>query len=100
VQRQVSASIKLMGGYNFSQDPVPAKYAFLNMPAPAIVQHRVSGGAVKTLPCGWDLDATYYHAFRNTLTGPWLSPQGAVPGTSVTSRMSDKSLTIGMAKSF
>ena len=87
-------------GYNFSQNPVPAKYAFLNMPAPAIVQHHVSGGIVQILDSGWDVNATYYHAFRNSLTGPWLSPMGAVPGTSVTSRMSENSLTVGVSRSF
>ncbi len=100
MQQRVTASTKLMAGYNYSQNPIPAKYAFLNTPAPAIVQHHVSGGIVQTLHSGWDVNATYYHAFRNSLTGPWLSPQGAIPGTSVTSRMSENSLTIGLARSF
>ncbi len=100
VAQQVTAGTRLMAGYNFSQNPVPAKYAFLNTPAPAIVQHHLSGGIVKTLHSGWDVNATYYHAFRNSLSGPWLSPQGAIPGTSVTSRMSENSLTVGFARSF
>src|SRR6266568_81391 len=100
VQQQVATGTKLIAGYNYSQNPVPAKYAFLNTPAPAIVQHHVSGGIVQSLRSGWDVNATYYHAFRNSLTGPWLSPQGAIPGTSVTSRMSENSLTIGLARSF
>jgi hypothetical protein len=55
---------------------------------------------VQTLHSGWDVNATYYHAFRNLLTGPWLSPAGADPGTSVTSRMSEDSLTVGLARNF
>jgi long-chain fatty acid transport protein len=59
VQQQVSKSIKLMAGYNYSQNPVPAQYTFFNTPAPAIVQHHVSGGIFKSLgKC--DLTATYY----------------------------------------
>jgi long-chain fatty acid transport protein len=100
VQQQVTASTKLMGGYNYSQNPIPAKLTFFNTPAPAIVQHHVTGGIVQTLHSGWEMNATYYHAFRNSSTGPWYSPQGAVPGTSVTSRMSENSLTVGLAKSF
>lgn len=100
VEQQVSANFKVIGGYNFSQNPIPAKYAFFNSPAPAIVQHHVSGGIVETLSCGWELNATYYHAFQNAITGPWYSAMGAVPGTSVTSKMSENSLTIGLAKSF
>lgn len=100
VQQQVARRTKLIAGYNYSQNPVPAKYAFLNTPAPAIVQHHVSGGLVQTLHSGWEVNSTFYHAFRNSLTGPWLSPQGAIPGTSVTSRMSENSLTVGLARSF
>lgn len=100
VQQQVSTNFKVIGGYNFSQNPVPAKYTFFNTPAPAIVQHHVSGGVVETLRSGWDVNATYYHAFRNSITGPWYSAQGAVPGTSVTSKMSENSLTVGLSRSF
>jgi long-chain fatty acid transport protein len=100
VQQQVMAGTKLIVGYNYSQNPIPSSLAFINMPAPAIVQNHVSGGIVQTLHSGWEVNITYYHAFRNSLTGPWLSPQGAIPGTSVTSRMSENSLTIGLAKSF
>lgn len=99
VQQKVSKSIKLMAGYNYSGNPVPAKYTFFNTPAPAIVQHHVSGGATWSMG-RVDMTATYYHAFKNSISGPWISPIGAVPGTSVTSKMSESSLTIGFAKSF
>lgn len=100
VQQQVTTGTKLIGGYNYSQNPIPAKFTFFNTPAPAIVQHHVTGGIVQALHSGWEMNATYYHAFRNSITGPWYSAQGAVPGTSVTSRMSENSLTVGLARSF
>ncbi len=90
----------MIAGYNFSQNPVPAKYAFFNTPAPAIVEHHASGGVVETLHSGWEVNATYYHASRNFITGSWYSAQGAVPGTSVNNRMPENSLTVGLAKSF
>ncbi|MGC1421921.1 MAG: outer membrane protein transport protein [Terracidiphilus sp.] len=99
VQQQVTSSTKLMVGYNYSENPVPAQYTFFNTPAPAIVQHHLSGGIVQKVH-GWDVNATYYHAFQNSITGPWISAQGPIPGTSVTSKMSENSFTIGMAKSF
>ncbi|MGB7547046.1 MAG: hypothetical protein WBM14_04810 [Terracidiphilus sp.] len=46
------------------------------------------------------MNVAYYHAFENSISGPWISGQGAIPGTSVTSRMSENSLTIGLARSF
>lgn len=99
VQQQVASSTKVMLGYNYSGNPVPAKYTFFNTPAPAIVQHHVSGGIVHTMH-GLDTTITYYHAFQNSITGPWISGQGPIPGTGVTSRMSENSVTIGFGKSF
>ena len=99
LQQQVASSTKLMAGYNYSGNPVPDKYTFFNTPAPAIVQHHLSGGIVQTVH-GWDTTVAYYHAFQNSITGPWISGQGPIPGTSVTSRMSENSVTIGFGKSF
>lgn len=99
VQQQLTHSTKIIGGYNFSQNPVPDSESFFNIPAPAIVQHHLSAGLVQTIG-SWDVNVAYYHAFRNSITGPWISAQGPIPGTSVTSKMSENSLTIGMAKSF
>jgi long-chain fatty acid transport protein len=99
IQQQVSKSAKIMAGYNYSQNPVPAKYTFFNTPAPAIVQHHVSGGFTQSLG-KVDLTVTYYHAFKNSITGPWISSMGSMPGTSVTSSMSENSVTFGFGKTF
>lgn len=99
IQQKVSKSTRIMGGYNYSGNPVPARYTFFNTPAPAIVQHHVSGGIAQNVG-KWDVNLTYYHAFENSITGPWISGQGAIPGTSVTSKMSENSVTIGLGKSF
>jgi long-chain fatty acid transport protein len=99
VQQTVSKSLKIMAGYNYSGNPVPAKYTFFNTPAPAIVQHHVSGGATWSMG-KVDMTATYYHAFQNSITGRWISGQGPIPGTSVTSKMSEDSVTIGFGKTF
>jgi hypothetical protein len=88
-----------MMGYNFSQNPVPDKYTFFNTPAPAIVQHHVTGGLTQSVG-KIDLTVTYYHAFQNSITGPWISPMGPIPGTSATSKMSENSVTSGFGKSF
>jgi len=99
VEQQVTSATKVIAGYNYSQNPVPAKFSFFNTPAPAIVQHHLSGGIVQKVG-SWDVNLTYYHAFQNSITGPWISGQGSIPGTSVTNKMSENSLTIGFAKSF
>jgi long-chain fatty acid transport protein len=99
VRQKVAASTNVMVGYNYSGNPVRAAYTFFNTPAPAIVQHHVSGGVEQTVH-KVDVILTYYHAFENSITGPWISGQGPIPGTSVTSKMSENSVTIGFAKSF
>lgn len=99
VQQQVSKSTKIMAGYNYSGNPVPAKYTFFNTAAPAIVQHHVSGGISQSAG-KIDFTVAYCHAFRNSISGPWISPMGTIPGTSVTSKMSENSVTIGFARNF
>lgn len=99
IQQKVAKSTRLMAGYNYSGNPVPAKYTFFNTPAPAIVQHHVTGGITQSLG-NWDVTVTYYHAFKNSITGPWISAAGAIPGTSVTSKMSENSVTFGFGRSF
>ncbi len=99
IQQAVAKSTRIMLGYNYSGNPVPAQYTFFNTPAPAIVQHHVSGGITQSFrKC--DLTVAYYHAFRNSITGPWISSQGPIPGTSVKSSMSENSITVGFGKSF
>lgn len=100
VEQQVTSGTKILVGYNYSENPIPSQYAFFNTPAPAIVQHHLGGGIEQALHGGWQLNATYYHAFRNSLSGPWVSQQGPMPGTSVTSRMSENSISVGLSKSF
>jgi long-chain fatty acid transport protein len=88
-----------LAGYNFSQNPVPDKYTVFNTPAPAIVQLHITGGFTQSVGKN-DLTITYHHAFQNSISGPWISPMGPMPGTSVTSKMSENSATFGFRKSF
>ena len=99
VQQQVGKTTKLMAGYNHSGNPVPAKYTFFNTPAPAIVQDHITGGISQSFGKS-EIIVTYYHAFQNSITGQWISGQGPIPGTSVTSKMSENSVTFGYARSF
>ena len=99
IQQKIAKSIRIMAGYNFSQNPVPDKYTFFNTPAPAIVQHHATAGFTQAMG-KVDLTVTYYHAFQNSISGPWISPMGPMRGTSVTSRMSENSVTFGFGKTF
>lgn len=85
----------LRAGYNYSGNPIPPELSMFNAPAPAIVQHHVTVGAGYMFD-GFGVDAGYYHAFRNTITGPFQTLGGPAPGTSVTSSLSEDSFLIGV----
>ena len=95
VQYRPVSRIALRGGYNFSQDPIPNDLSMFNTAAPAVVQHHLTLGAGYTFTNGFGLDVGYYHAFRNSIDGPFQSPAGAMPGTSVKSSMSENSMLVG-----
>lgn len=91
---QLAATDRLIlrGGYNYSGNPVPPELTMINLPAPAIVQHHLTLGAGFQATPTVAVHGGYYHAFRNSITGPMMSPAGAAPGTTVTSALSENSL--------
>ena len=60
----------IRGGYNYSQNPVPDGLSFINIPAPAIVQHHATIGLSIWVTESIALDFSYYKAFENSGTGP------------------------------
>jgi len=93
-QYQASDKVTLRGGYNYSGNPVPDAMSMYNLPAPAVVQHNISGGlGVKVRP-GVEINIAGYVALANSIEGPMMKPT-AVPGTSVKNTMSEKSMLIG-----
>jgi long-chain fatty acid transport protein len=80
----------LRGGYNYTQNPIPAAQSAVNIPAPAIVQHHVTLGVGYRFG-DFSIDAGYYRAFENDITGPMVTPGGTV---TVTNRMSEDSFLL------
>jgi hypothetical protein len=68
--------------------------------APVIIEHMVYLGASYQLTSNFSLSAAYFHAFKNTVEGPLVTPAGAVPGTSVRNGTSGDSLIIGATLKF
>ncbi|HEY0510831.1 MAG TPA: outer membrane protein transport protein [Thermoanaerobaculia bacterium] len=84
VQYKATDRFAVRAGYNHSQNPIPAERTFLTIVTPAIfINHYCVGLGYQVTP-GLKLDAAYYHVPDNSITGPFLSPAGPVPGTSVT----------------
>ncbi|HSG05546.1 MAG TPA: outer membrane protein transport protein, partial [Nitrospiria bacterium] len=88
-------------GYNYSENPVPDDLSFFNIPAPAIIQQRISAGA------GWDfsdsvqLNIAYYRALENSGEGPMHDPTlGPLAGTSVKNTMHEDSALVEISYRF
>lgn len=95
VEYDVASDWTLRGGYNYSGNPIPDEMSMYNIPAPAIVQHHITGGVGYTVRPGVEINLSAYKAFENSISGPMQRPTGAVPGTNVTNTMSETSLLIG-----
>lgn len=93
---QLAATDRLMlrAGYNYSGNPIPDERTMINLPAPAIVQHHVALGAGFQATPVVGIHAGYYHAFRNTISGSLVTPAGPIPGTSVSSTLSENSFLV------
>lgn len=81
-------------GYNYSQNPIPEEQSFFNVPAPAVVQSHLTLGAGIRLARRLQLDVGYYHAFANTVTGPFPSNFPVPPGSTVSNTLSENSFLI------
>ena len=95
LQYRPVSRVALRGGYNYSENPIPNDLSMFNTAAPAVVQHHLTLGAGYAFSNGFGLDVAYYHAFKNSIDGPFQTPAGAMPGTSVKSSMSENSMLIG-----
>ena len=86
--------ITLRGGYNYSQNPIPDEQAMFNIPAPAVVQHHITGGIGFMITSTVDFNVSAYKALENSIEGAMYRP-GPVPGTSVKSSLSMTSFLMG-----
>ncbi len=93
-QYQASDKVTLRGGYNYSGNPIPDAMSMYNLPAPAVVQHNISGGLGFKVRPGVEINIAGYVALANSIEGPMMKPT-AVPSTSVKNTMSEKSMLIG-----
>lgn len=85
--------LALRGGYNFTQNPIPDAQSAFNVPAPAVVQHHLTLGLGVTFG-DLSVDAGYYHAFNNDITGIFPTPMGDM---TVTNEMYEDSFLLSFS---
>jgi long-chain fatty acid transport protein len=94
-QYTLSKAVSLRGGYSFNTNPISSDQAFFNLASPLILQHGLYCGASYNITQALKVSLAYSHFFENSISGPFISPVGPIPGTNVTSQASADALTIG-----
>jgi long-chain fatty acid transport protein len=92
LQLQATSMLTLRLGYNHAENAIPDSAAFLNVASPSIWGNHLCAGIGARINQQMSLDAAYYHAFKTSISSPFLGPAGPVPGTLVTDEMTMNSL--------
>ena len=96
-QRSVGERLVLRGGYSYNQNPIRESESFFNMASPLIYEHVLSMGGSYKLNEKVAVNVAWSHYFENTRTGAVILPGvGAVPGSSITNRLSADFLSFGI----
>jgi long-chain fatty acid transport protein len=99
-QYQLTDAISLRAGYTWNQNPVPNSQAFINTEAPVVIEHMISAGLSWRVADALLLSLTYMHGFANSISGPFVTPGGAIPGSSVRNTASLDSVVLGVTVMF
>ena len=86
VQLKATPGLTLRAGYNHSDNPIPDRLSFNSIIAPAIFQTHACIGLGLKVYGNLDANLALYHVFKVEGSGPFLSPNGPVPGTKVTNK--------------
>ncbi len=103
------AKFPLRAGYTYSSNPITSELAFFSTPATAIIKNAFQFGAGYEFTSRFTLNAVYHYGSSNGATsGPLLSPMmvsssnpyGAVPGSSVSYKMTTSMFMVGINYTF
>ena len=95
IQHTLVAGFVVRAGYNYCSDPIPANMTFYNVGSPLHIAHHVSIGLSYALSSTATIDLSYTHGLSHTQSSSWYVPQGAVPGTNITSEISGDEFAVG-----
>jgi long-chain fatty acid transport protein len=100
LQYELTERITVRGGYTFAQNPVPSSQMEFNLGSALIIQNFLSVGGSFQIRENVAANIAYTHGFQNSLTGPFVTPTGSIPATSITSLISADQLSAGLAVKF
>ncbi len=96
VQYRVNERASIRSGYSYCTKPIGSDQAFANVASPFVLQHAVTLGGTYAISDRFDVSLAYAHFFTGSVSGPWQSPAGAIPGTNVTSTLSADAVIAGV----
>lgn len=99
-QYQLTDTVSLRAGYSYNQDPITSAQSSFNVAAPTILEHTVYMGFSYRVSDALSLSLAYLHGFENSVDGPFNTPAGPVPNTSVKSTVSADALVLGVSVRF
>ncbi len=95
-QRQLNHALTVRSGYFYTSSLLSDAEAMLAVAAPLNYHHGFSGGASIHLTQWSSFNFAYTYLLENELSGPLLTPGGALPGSNVTTRISAHEASLGV----
>ena len=95
VQYELTPCMHLRAGYVFQQNPISNADSIYNVASPLTIQHVLSVGGSYQLNRNLIASIAYIRGMQNEITGPYVTPAGAIPDGSVTNKTSADALTFG-----
>jgi long-chain fatty acid transport protein len=99
-QYSVTDALALRIGYTYNMNPIPDARSAFNVASPTILEHALYAGASYRLTECFMLSLAYAHGFENSIKGLYITPLGAIPGSSVQSTTSADTILIGATVTF
>ncbi len=100
VQYLMTDRLSLRMGYSYNNDPQNGDVAIFNVAAPVILEHVAYTGLSFHFTQNLIASLAYIHGFENSIEGPYMTPQGPVPGTSVKNIVSADAFSLGITVRF
>jgi long-chain fatty acid transport protein len=97
VRRRMSERFSMSGGYTFTSSPLSSSEATIGVMAPLHYQHVYGLGGTLHLSANTDFNVAYTYSPTSELSGPILTPMGALPGSNVTTELSVHAASFGVS---
>lgn len=100
IQYNLTDRLALRTAYTYVGNPVPLDQTNFNLGTSLIMQNFFSCGGTYMLRDNVAFNIAYTHGFRASISGPYVTPAGALPNTNITATNSADHVTMGLTVLF